>query len=400
MVPAEVAGGSGCSDLLDQCLGDLPFARTGLRVAVEQAARLLLDVDRLPGHSRRVDELGDLDRKGEFLHQAVSAGDVTRLGELLGGEFGSARGSIDPNETVAHPEARVEEEAAVAWSGILATLTGAVLLPGTAVGDVAEVWSLDGFKTPESALFDAERGVIYVSNVAGEMTGKDGAGHISRVSPTGEMLDAEWVSGLNAPKGLALDAGTLYVSDIDRLVAIDVEAGEISGEWPAEGAQFLNDTAVDGAGRVFVSDMVQGAIYVMENDAVSLWLADEALDHPNGLKIDGERLVIAPWGAGLKPDFTTERGGYLLALDLATKAIAPLGAAEPVGNLDGLEPVGAGTWLTTDWIQGGLYQLGGERAERLHPLGPGSADLGFVPDERLAVVPMMLDDRVVAYRVE
>jgi hypothetical protein len=157
---------------------------------------------------------------------------------------------------------------------------------------------------------------------------------------------------------------------------------------------------VDDAGRVFVSDMVQGAIYVLEDDVLSLWLADAALQHPNGLKIDGDRLVIAPWGPGLKSDFTTEAGGHLLAVDLATKAIAPLGATEPVGNLDGLEPVGEGTWLATDWIAGGLYRLGGESAERLHPLGPGSADLGFVPDERLVVVPMMLDDRVVAYRVE
>lgn len=276
----------------------------------------------------------------------------------------------------------------------------AALVPAAAVGDVTDVWSLEGFKAPESALFDAERGVIYVSNVAGDMVGKDGSGHISRVSPAGELLEAEWVTGLNAPKGLALDGGTLYVSDIDRLVAIDVEAGEIAGEWPAEGAQFLNDAAVDDAGRVFVSDMVQSAIYVLEDDALSLWLAEAALQHPNGLKVEGDRLVVAPWGPGLKPDFTTEAGGYLLTVDLATKAIAPFGATEPVGNLDGLEPVGAGTWLATDWIVGGLYRLESESAERLHPLGPGSADLGFVPDERLAVVPMTFDNRVVAYQIE
>jgi hypothetical protein len=121
---------------------------------------------------------------------------------------------------------------------ILTTVAATALGPVAAMGDVTEVWSLEGFKAPESALFDAGRGVIYVSNVAGDMVGKDGVGYISRVSPAGEMLEAEWVTGLNAPKGLALDGGTLYAADIDRLVAIDVEAGEITGEWPAEGAQF------------------------------------------------------------------------------------------------------------------------------------------------------------------
>ena len=51
------------------------------------------------------------------------------------------------------------------------------------------------------------------------------------------------------PEGLALTGDTLFVTDIDRLVAIDIERGEISGAWPAEGAQFLNDPAADTDGR-------------------------------------------------------------------------------------------------------------------------------------------------------
>lgn len=35
-----------------------------------------------------------------------------------------------------------------------------------------EVWSLDGFKAPESVLFDAKRNVFYVSNIAGEPTAR------------------------------------------------------------------------------------------------------------------------------------------------------------------------------------------------------------------------------------
>ena len=45
-----------------------------------------------------------------------------------------------------------------------------------------EVWSLDGFQAPESALLDSERSVLYVSSVAGEPNAKDGVGFISKVS--------------------------------------------------------------------------------------------------------------------------------------------------------------------------------------------------------------------------
>src|SRR5262245_53031155 len=109
-----------------------------------------------------------------------------------------------------------------------------------------EAWSLAGFKEPESALYDPQRNVVYVSNVAGEADGKDGVGFISKMSPDGKMIEPEWVKGLNGPKGLMMSGNKLYVSDIDQLVEIDVDKGEVSNRWPAEGAKFLNDTAVDG----------------------------------------------------------------------------------------------------------------------------------------------------------
>ena len=77
------------------------------------------------------------------------------------------------------------------------------------------------------------------------------------------MQDAEWVKGLNAPKGLVLSGDKLYVSDVDQLVEIDVNSGAVTNSFNAEGAQFLNDTAVDADGRVFVSDMLTDSIYVL-----------------------------------------------------------------------------------------------------------------------------------------
>ena len=78
---------------------------------------------------------------------------------------------------------------------------------------------------------------------------KDGVGFISKVSPDGKMVEAEWVKGLNAPKGLVMSGDKLYVSDVDQLVEIDVNSGKVTNTWTAEGSQFLNDTAADSAGR-------------------------------------------------------------------------------------------------------------------------------------------------------
>jgi hypothetical protein len=164
---------------------------------------------------------------------------------------------------------------------------------------------------------------------------------------------------------------------------------------------FLNDTAADDAGRVFVSDMLADRIYVVEDGALSVWLEDAALEHPNGLAVADGRLVVATWGPGLREDFSTEAPGRLLTVDLATKAIAPFGSSAGIGNLDGLEPDGAGGWIVTDWIAGGVIHVASDgTAETLIDLAPGSADLEFLPEERFVVVPMMLDDAIVSHRLD
>ena len=142
-------------------------------------------------------------------------------------------------------------------------------------------------EAPESVLLDGRRDILYVANIAGDPVGKDGNGYLSILGPDGSVSIERWVTGLDAPKGLVLDGDTLYVTDIDRLVAIDVAEGTVAGTWPAEGAMFLNDTAVDDAGRVFVSDMLTDRIYLLEDGTLSVWLEDAALEHPNGLAIAG-----------------------------------------------------------------------------------------------------------------
>ena len=283
----------------------------------------------------------------------------------------------------------------------LAASAPLVLLLAAPAAVAEEAWTASGFEQPESIVYDSGRDVFYVSNIAGEPNAKDGAGYISRLAADGSVQEAQWVAGFDAPKGMVLAGDTLYVSDIDRLVAVDLESGEISGTWPAEGAVFLNDTAVDFAGRVYVSDMMTNRVYVLDGDSVSVWLEDEALAHPNGLEVQDGKLLVAAWGKDIQDDFTTKEPGRLLSVDLETKAITPVGDGPGVGNLDGIEPDGAGGWLTTDWIAGGLHRIDADgKAEEILDLARGAPDLEYLPDQKLAIVPMMLDGVVVAHRID
>ena len=284
-----------------------------------------------------------------------------------------------------------------AWlfSAAAALLTGAAL-----AAEPEKVWEATGLKNPESAVYDAQAGVIYVSDVAGGANGKDGAGFIAKLSPDGKVVDAEWISGLNAPKGMAQHEGKLYVADIDQLVVVDVAKGEVIARHDAPGAKFLNDVAATSDGRVFISDMATDSIWVLEGDKLEVWLQDAALENPNGLYAEDGRLIVGSWGR-MEADFSTKLPGHMKAADLASKEITLLGNTDPAGNLDGVESDGSGGYLVTDWMSGGLLRIGADgKAETILDLAQGSADLDVIEDQNLAVIPMMMNGSVAAYKVE
>ena len=264
-----------------------------------------------------------------------------------------------------------------------------------------KVWEASGFEAPESALYDAERGVIYVSNVAGEPNAKDGRGFISTLSPEGEVQEMEWATGMNAPKGLGLVDDTLYVADIDTVLAISTADGKVQDSWTVEGAKFLNDVAAAADGRVFVTDMLAGSIHVIEGGEISTFAEGEGIDNPNGVLATEDGLVVASWGVMTGEGFSTDPAGHLKMVSYDDQSVSSIGSGEPVGNLDGVEPDGEGGYYVTDWVNGALFHFDAEgNHQQLLDLNQGSADIGVIPDQNLVLVPMMMDGTVVAYRVE
>jgi sugar lactone lactonase YvrE len=263
-----------------------------------------------------------------------------------------------------------------------------------------KLWETGGFKNPESAFFDAEAGAVYVSNVNGEGTAKDGNGFISKVSPDGKVMVMEWVTGLDGPKGLAKVAGKLYVSDIDKLAEIDIASGQVVKRYDAKDAKFLNDVAADAEGNVYVSDMATNTIWRLSGGTFEVFLKDDKLEGPNGLLVEGDSLLVGAWGV-MTDGFATKVPGHLKAVSLKDKSITSRGDGAPTGNLDGLEPFGDGTYLVTDWMAGTVLSMTADgKATELTNLGQGTADLGYDPKTYTAFIPQMKSGVLYGYKVE
>ncbi len=335
------------------------------------------------------------DWQGDALISSLVPGAVVRIeldGETVTGEERLLRDEGRIRDIVEAPDGALLVLVDDAEGAVLRLTPGG----GGAANAPREVWRAGGFERPESVVHDPERDALYVSNIGAAGGEEPGHGYISRLGTDGEVTEAQWVTGLNGPKGMAVHDGRLYVSDIDRLVVIDIEAGEVAETHEAPRSQFLNDVTAGSDGRIFVSDMRGNAIYVLDDGDFSVWLEDEALMQPNGLLAEDDRLVVAAWGEG---DGDTATLGHLKAVDYEGKTIRSLGDGTPVGNLDGIEAAGDGSYLVTDWVAGALYRIreSGD-AEQLLDLNQGSADLEY--REGLALIPMMMDGELRALQVD
>ncbi|WP_347330397.1 SMP-30/gluconolactonase/LRE family protein [Marinimicrobium locisalis] len=247
-------------------------------------------------------------------------------------------------------------------------------------------WETEGLRVPESVLYHEADGEPYllVSEIDGEGAKADGKGGIAKLSVSGEILDQDWVRGLNAPKGMAVFRDTLYVADLDEVVAISLKTGQVDARMPVEGAVFLNDVAVDRSGKVYVSDTRTGKVHQIDREGeVTLFL--EGLEDPNGLYAEGKTLYVGAGKTLLK--------------------VTPNGKQHTVATgfeagIDGVEKIGTDEFLVTCWVglvyhvnKGDVNRLMDTRDPRMN-----TADLGWNPDDGVAYIPTFFTNSVIAYR--
>jgi hypothetical protein len=96
---------------------------------------------------------------------------------------------------------------------------------------------------------------------------------------------------------------------------------------------------------------------------------------------------VAAYGRDLDPDFKPSQPGRVLAVDLATKAIAPLGGMAPLAQLDGIEKQDD-SYLVTDHPGGRLLRVApdGTVSELMTGLTT-PADIGWRPGDSVVAIP-------------
>lgn len=283
------------------------------------------------------------------------------------------------------------------------TTTALVTLQKPTIAEESSIWQLSdpSIINPESVYYDAEENVIFVSNVVGDELTKDQQGWISQISPEGKLINAKWAEGLNAPHGMRAHDGKLWVADIDELVAIDLQTGTIDSKIAIPGAAFLNDVAVAPDGRVFVSDTLENKIFVVQDGQVGVFAEHLDLESPNGLLIQNDQLIVAAWGTIQDPaTFATEQPGHLYAISL-TAPEKNLIVRKPLGNLDGVESTPSGNLLVSDFNAGKVFSIDPVTGDSHNILSglKASADIGYIPEQNLVLVPDMTESTITAYQL-
>ena len=264
------------------------------------------------------------------------------------------------------------------------------LFTATAQHQLVKLWETDTtLKVPESVYFDGKNKVLYITNIDGkEPWGKDGKGSVGKVGLDGKIISAEWITGLNAPKGMGLHKNKLYVADLTELVVIDINKGTIIERIAIEGSAGLNDVSAEENGTVYVTDSRARRLYEVKDGKATVLLDSSKLKGPNGvLKHKGSVYVL---DAGSM--YRMEKDGSLTKL-----------AEGMEGGTDGIENITGGDFLVSTW-SGVVYYVNADGTKQVLLDGReqkiNSADIGYDAAKRIVYVPTFWKNSVVAYELK
>ena len=272
-------------------------------------------------------------------------------------------------------------------SSILVILVLTMVSVGSSAQTLENIWQTDPvLKVPESVLYDQGNNRCFISNINGKPAEKNGEGFISIMDKQGKIINLKWATGLNAPKGMDLKGNNLYVADIDRVAVIDSRTGTVIKFINVPGSVFLNDVATGSDGNVYVTDTRQGVIYILKAGKPEIWSSDGKLKGVNGITVENSNLLIGSQGYLLKGDVNTGEVSVIAETDI---------------QIDGLIPLGNEHYIVSAWIGKVQYLSPKNPPKELFdskPLNFHTADMGYLPDEKLLLIPTFTD-RVIAKKI-
>jgi hypothetical protein len=250
-------------------------------------------------------------------------------------------------------------------------------------------WETDTIlKVPESVLYNPADKFIYVSNINGKPDSADGNGFITRMTLDGKVDQLEWVKGLDAPKGMGVYKGKIYVTDIHKLVIIDIATASIEKTVVVDSSEFLNDVTIDAKGDVYFTDSGAKKIHLYKDGVVSLWSSDPLLLKPNGLYALENSLRIIDMESGLFYD-----------ADYSTKKLT--GVAQNIPGGDGVMQISKNEYIISCW-PGEVYYVNDSLVQKIldtKAVKLNAADAWYIDAENLLIVPTFFGNSVMAYTI-
>jgi sugar lactone lactonase YvrE len=235
--------------------------------------------------------------------------------------------------------------------------------------------------------------------MAGRGDAVDGVGFISRIRADGTMDKAEWITGFDAPKGLALIGDRLFASDITFMIEIDVAQAALLRRTAVLGANYLNDVTADPQGRVYVSDARGHGLYRIDPAMPFEWVRNPDIIRPNGLRVINNRMLVlsgAQQGEGEPGD---RRRLAWLDLTGANLTEFPVDRGH-FGHADGIEPDGRGGYFLSTNASGEVIHITPSgQTKTVAKLTTNATDLHFAPATGLLYVPSASGHSLTAFAI-
>lgn len=283
----------------------------------------------------------------------------------------------------------------------------------TAFAGFAQDEKIEGFSHPESVVSNGK--FLFVNNMGEKVdpTNRDGDGTISKYDAVKKTeISKDFITGLNAPKGMIILKDVLYVADIDQIRGFKIKDGKevVTIDLGETGSSFLNDIVAIDDKTLIVSSTDQSLLYKVNlKEKTKKYEELEVAKMPkmglNGLAYDEATKTLYVVGYGSKEavgDDTKDIPGEIgsIKMDAAKLTYKRIGKA--AGQFDGIWIMDAKYLVVTDW-RGGKGKGVVMKVERVsgkatdmtnYGMYNGPADIFVDVEKAMIYLPDLLGDSV------